>query len=586
MKTKIFARYSCGVLASGLLLMAAILVMAPLPSRATGTWQTVTGFPYSNPGHMLLLTDGRVMVQNSGAGPGNGWYGLTPDNHGHYLNGTWTNLSGMAGSRLYYASQVLQNGKVLVAGGEDGGFAKTAEIYDPQTDSWATTPSPLVTISDADSILLPDGKVMVSPVGWSNYAANVTVIYDPIANAWSQGPTNVLYQNEATWVKLPDNSVLTVDIVAGGTSSERYIPSSNSWIPDAPLPVSMAGGKAETGGAFMLADGRAFFLGGSGFTAFYTPSGNTNNGQWTQGPNMPFYSGPTVYADTNNNYQPTNYTGLLTARDTPAAMMNNGRILCQFAAGALHNQVWFYEYHPGTTNFVGAPSPGSTTPGAPYLLGSSGSPVASDDTSMLDLPDGTVLYNDCVNVYIYTPDGSPLPAGKPAILSTSWNADGSLHLAGTLFNGISQGASFGDDAQQDSNYPLVRFTSGSGNVDYGRTHNWSSTGVQTGGQIVTTECKMPASIAGSLATYSLQVVANGNASVPMNFQEPVWVDFNYTVGTEDGSYTQPYDTLAKGTNHVSTGGTIAIKPGSSPETMTIRKPMTITAVGGAVTVGH
>jgi hypothetical protein len=103
---------------------------------------------------------------------------------------------------------------------------------------------------------------------------------------------------------------------------------------------------------------------------------------------------------------------------------------------------------------------------------------------------------------------------------------------------------------------------------------------------VTTECKVPASIAGSLATYSLQVVANGNASVPINFQEPVWVDFNYTVGTEDGTYARPYDTLAKGTNTVPSGGTIAIKPGSSPETMTMSKPMDIIAVGGAATIGH
>ena len=567
---------------------AAILLLAPLAGRAAGSWQKITGFPYSNPGHMLLLPDGRVMVQNSGAFPGNGWYGLTPDDHGHYLNGSWTNLNSMADTRLFYASQVLPNGKVLVAGGEGGSGGSTAEIYDPIADSWNYTPAAGVGFSDAGSILLANGEVMVEPVGFYMSSAFYTFLYDPAVNQWYPGPKDLAYQDESTWVKLPDNSVLSVDIFTGGTTSERYIPyfNTNTWIPDAPLPVPMAGGKSEVGGAFMLADGRAFWLGGSGFTAFYTPSGNASNGQWTQGPNMPFYSGPTVFADTNGNYQATNYTGLLTARDTPAAMMNNGKILCQLAAGALHNQVWFYEYNPSITNFVGAPSPGSSTPAAPYLLGSSGSPVASDSTSMLDLPDGTVLYNDCVNLYIYTPDGSPLPAGKPVVISTSWNADGSLHLTGTLFNGISQGASFGDDAQQDSNYPLVRFTSSSDNVSYGRTHNWSSTGVQTGGQIVTTECKVPASIAGSLATYSLQVVANGNASVPINFQEPVWVDFNYTVGTEDGTYARPYDTLAKGTNSVPSGGTIAIKPGSSPETITISKPMNIIAVGGAATVGH
>ena len=50
-----------------------------------------------------------------------------------------------------------------------------------------------------------------------------------------------------------------------------------------------------------------------------------------------------------------------------------------------------------------------------------------------------------------------MSAGKPVITSMSTNADGSYHLTGTGFNGISEGASYGDDAQMDSNYPLVRF---------------------------------------------------------------------------------------------------------------------------------
>jgi hypothetical protein len=103
---------------------------------------------------------------------------------------------------------------------------------------------------------------------------------------------------------------------------------------------------------------------------------------------------------------------------------------------------------------------------------------------------------------------------------------------------------------------------------------------------VTTEATLPASIYDGPGIYSLVVIANGIASDPVAFYGPVWVDFNYTVGPENGSYTEPYDTLAKGTNNVSSGGTIAIKPGSSSETMTISKPMTITAVGGAATIGN
>jgi hypothetical protein len=87
-------------------------------------------------------------------------------------------------------------------------------------------------------------------------------------------------------------------------------------------------------------------------------------------------------------------------------------------------------------------------------------------------------------------------------------------LTGTGLNGISEGAGFGDDDQMGSNYPLVRFTDGSGNVHHGRTFNWSSTGVMTGTNIVSTDFTLPSNLpAGSY----LEVVANGIASDSVAF---------------------------------------------------------------------
>ena len=68
---------------------------------------------------------------------------------------------------------------------------------------------------------------------------------------------------------------------------------------------------------------------------------------------------------------------------------------------------------------------------------------------------------------------------------------------------------------------------------------------------------------------------------------PVFVDFNYTGSIQDGNYTTPFKTLAGGTNKVSNYGTIFIKTaGSSSETMRIAKPMKITAMNGAATIGN
>jgi len=72
----------------------------------------------------------------------------------------------------------------------------------------------------------------------------------------------------------------------------------------------------------------------------------------------------------------------------------------------------------------------------------------------------------------------------------------------------------------------------------------------------------------------------------VGFAGPVFVNFNYS-GTQTGSYAQPFETLAGGINAVSTGGTITIETaGSTSETPTITKPMTITVGDGPATIGQ
>jgi subtilase family serine protease len=72
----------------------------------------------------------------------------------------------------------------------------------------------------------------------------------------------------------------------------------------------------------------------------------------------------------------------------------------------------------------------------------------------------------------------------------------------------------------------------------------------------------------------------------MAYGSSVWVDFNYTGATSDGTYNFPLKTLTQGINAVPTGGNIWIRSaGSSPETMSITKPLTIRAFNGAATIG-
>lgn len=548
-----------------LVLLVGALGCAPRATAAVGTWTNVIA-PAPGPVElMLLLSDGTVMAQQ--AGISSNWFRLTPDQHGSYITGSWTTIASMLYSRQFYSSAVLRDGRVFVAGGEygTGGTLNTAEIYDPRYNVWTEIPVPAGTgFSDSDCVILPDGRLLIAPV--TPATPNATIIYDPGSNSFSPGPAYYGNQNEATWVKLPDDSILTIDAIPDATAlntSERFIPSLNNgqgqWIADRQLPVAMYNSSGETGAGVLLPDGRAWFLGGNGHTAYYTPSGNTNQGIWTPGPDMP---APGV------------------GWDEPAAMMVNGKVLYQTFIYPIqtNNQArGYFELDPAVNYPLGAIT--EVTPEWGDISGTS--------HIMLNLPDGNVLvsYGNST-LRVYQPGGVPVVAGKPTIISITPNPDGSYHLTGRLLNGISQGSSFGDDAQMDSNYPLVKLTDpNTGIVYFGRTFNWSSTSVATGSRITSTEFTVPQAVA--KVAYSLVVIANGISSDPVTFYGPVWVDFNYNLPLQAGTFDYPYNPLSRGILNLGASGAIFIKgPGSSSETMTISTPMIITAFGGAVTIGH
>ncbi len=455
-----------------------------LVTTPVGSWASLVRTPPFGLNMCMLLGDGTVLGMN-----GDGRCArLTPDNTGSYRNGTWTQLQTMNLGRLFFASAVLTNGNVFVAGGEYGTGRRHAELFDPLNNVWTKIPDPLPgpAFSDAIGKILPGGNVLVAPV--SQFGGNV--IYNVASNNW-QAAASTVNQNEVCWVKLPNDTILTID--TGAQTSKHYVPSLNQWITDGNVPVPVYGYGAEIGAGFLLPNGKVFYIGGSTNTAIYTPGATpTSAGSWVAGAPMVF--------GTNN----------LGAVDAPAAMMANGKILCDLGpVGGFNSPCFFYEYDYYNNSFtqVSAPGGGQTYNSVPYA------------TSMLDLPSGQVLFvggQNSSSLYLYTPALSPLAAGQPSINSISQNSDGTFHLTGSGLNGISEGAAYGDDEQMDSNYPLIRLTNNtSGLVYYARAFNRSSTSVMTGNRVLSTELELPQGL--PAGTYSLSVVANGNPSAPTNF---------------------------------------------------------------------
>ncbi len=451
---------------------------ATLPTG--GTWTPLTNMAPAQISLSLLLSDGTIMCQPPDNAGSPDWYRLTPDATGSYVNGTWTRLASMNFGRLFFQSQVLRDGRVFVFGAEDGS-GTTAESYDSTTNTWTllppiTTVDPGANMVDGAAKQLPNGNVLAYPV-ISTYGESL--IFDIVSNTWSLGPTIVGNQDETSWVKLRDQSILALDINTT-TNSERYIPSSNQWIADSSISTSMFSILGELGGAYLLPNGKAFFMGGTGHTAIYTPSGSTAPGTWVLGPDIPGGHG---------------------VQDGGSAMLVNGKIL--LTAGTtfdFSSPTYFYEYDYVANTFTQVNTPTGQT-----------SDVSSFALDMLNLPDGSVLLSNYTQqLYVYKPAGKPLLAGRPKIRSVSRNLDGSYHVTGTLFNGISEGSNYGDEFQNATNYPIARLKNAAGNVYYARTYNWSNTGVQTGNKPVSTEMTLPAGLPNG--TYSLSISANGNSS--------------------------------------------------------------------------
>jgi hypothetical protein len=491
-----------------------------------GAWTPLNDLSlHNNAGVMLVLSDGTIMCKTDAGGSdgiGNTWDLLTPDAQGSYVNGTWTTLPPMHDTRLYFSSQVMQDGRVYVAGGEYGTGTSNSEVFDPLTGFWTMCPTTGHQYVDANSEMLPDGRVLQA-CEWDDFC----FLYNPTTNSYSSAPSTLGTVDESMWIKLPDNSILFVDM--GTRNTERYIPSTNTWIADANAPVDLYDPYGfETGGGAMLPDGRAFFIGDLGYTAYYTPSGSTTPGTWTVGPDIP-------------NQQGT--------PDAAAAMMANGKMLMTVSpvptsADHFPPPTAFYEFDYTTNTFthIKTPQGDDAQPFVPTYI-----------TNMVDLPDGNILFAEQGDnqYYIYQPGGSQVASGRPTVANIVQTGCNAFMVTGTLFNGISEGASYGDDWQMNTNYPIVRISMG-GNVYYARSYNWNRTSVMTGNLADTTYFSLPANLQDS--SVYLQVIANGIASdsVPFNFSFCVGVD-EIAINDAGGSvYPSPFSShLTVRTNSVS-----------------------------------
>jgi hypothetical protein len=484
-------------------------------SSSSSPWQMLTNQPpvldYTDcgPNNPLLLTDGSVMVQDAGC---QDWWKLTPDKNGSYVNGTWTELASLPPdySPLYHSSAVLPDGRVIIEGGEYNFltpvWTNLGAIYDPLANTWTpvTPPNDWTTIGDAQSVVLANGTYMQA-----NCCTMEAALLNPKKLTWTPTGTGKFDPNdEEGWNLLPNNEVLTVDAyvpippfpyIPTGKNSEIYSPQTGEWRSAGSTIVQLwdsaiaCGGEAdatfEVGPAVLRPDGTVFYMGSdtcpssttpSGFASGHTAIYNSFDGRWTPGPDFP---------------------GGINIADGPASLEPNGKVIMMASPGYGDPPSTFLEWD-GRNLYDIPPAPNASIDGSYY-------------GNFLMLPTGQILFSDFYFVSVYNPEGTYDPAWAPVVVlyPTSIQPRGSYEIFGIRFNGMSQGAFYGDDVQAATNYPLVRITNlQTGHVFYSRTHDHSSMAVASN-DLVSTHFDVPAHQEPGFS--KLEVVANGIPSFPV-----------------------------------------------------------------------
>ena len=138
--------------------------------------------------------------------------------------GIWR-LTGRLSRRVLHSATLLPSGQVLVVGGWDWGFdigslryLNTAELYDPVTEVWRPTRSPVAIAGENKALMLPDGRVLVVSM-----SAAVAELFDPSTESWSM--TTIPSLNRGPLTLLPSGLVL----MAAGNLSEVYDPATEVW---------------------------------------------------------------------------------------------------------------------------------------------------------------------------------------------------------------------------------------------------------------------------------------------------------------------------------------------------------------------
>jgi hypothetical protein len=209
---------------------------------------------------------------------------------------------------------------VLVVGGYYGEWLSTAEVYDPEIETWTEIPLPLFCHGVGHTAsLLSDGTVLLVGGACGSGAPGFldsTEIYDPVTMTWIATASLPTIREAHTATLLPDDTVLVVGGSMGAPplidSGLIYDPEDGAWNLTASLATGRRGHTAT-----LLNDGRVLVVGGRGDTTSYLESAELYQEAVTETPTPTDTPLPPTPTNTPFPPTPTNTPLPPTSTNTP-----------------------------------------------------------------------------------------------------------------------------------------------------------------------------------------------------------------------------------------------------------------------------
>src|ERR1035437_2914951 len=223
----------------------------------TRVWTAVNGMsvPRSLPS-ATLLPNGMVLVAGGGAASISAIYYSSAEIYDP-SPGRWIGTRSMATPRVRHSATLLLNGKVLVAGGQNGArppahpTLSSAELYDPATGKWTPASDMNFPRSWFTATLLPSGRVLAAGGQDFGYYNNAEV-YDPMADAWTL-TSNSMNRAHADHVatRLSNGTIL---VTGGYNATNGYLINTELYYPDPAIAstIFVKGAAMSSGGPFQL----------------------------------------------------------------------------------------------------------------------------------------------------------------------------------------------------------------------------------------------------------------------------------------------------------------------------------------------